>query len=77
MRANYSTYLRHRVHFRHLVRDGLHVAFEGLDAADHHGQLVADDGLVDEALGEHLPLRGPQVALLEDHADACQCLRQK
>lgn len=59
-------------HVAHLVGDGLEVGLVELDEGDHLCELLADDGLVDEALGEDEALVGPLEGFLyygAAHAD--------
>lgn len=53
-------------HVAHLVRDGLEPRLVRLDEGDHLGQLLADDGLVDQALAKDDALVGPLETLLDD-----------
>lgn len=55
-------------HLALLVGDGLEPGLVGLDEGDHLGELLADDGLVDEALAEDEALVRPLEALLDDDA---------
>ena len=55
-------------HVAHLVGDGLEPGLVRLAQGDHLGELLADDGLVDQALLEDDALVGPLEALLDDEA---------